>query len=396
MAFTLLPACGRTQKAQLLGTASISASVPLLTGAERTAEYLPLLVGQRVAVVTNRTGMIGQRHLVDSLLELQVNITKVFAPEHGFRGDADAGEHVSNAIDSLTGLRLASLYGENKKPKAEQLKDVDVLLFDVQDVGVRFYTYISTLHYVMEAAAEQKKKVIVLDRPNPNGFYVDGPILDPAFKSFVGMHAVPLVHGMTIGEYARMINGEGWLKGGERCDLSVITCSGYTHDMTFVPPVRPSPNLPNGSAILLYPSLGLLEGTIVSVGRGTEKPFQCIGHPDCSIGRYRFTPQARPGAKDPPYLGKECAGMDLQDYGAFRSRMEKRINLQWLIGMYRSAPDTTTFFSPFFDKLAGGPALREQIVSGADEEAIRASWQPGLEAFRALRSKYLLYPDFTP
>jgi len=396
MAFALLPACGRTQKAQVLQTAPISAMEPLLMGAERTAEYLPLLVGQRVAVITNQTGMIGPTHLVDSLLALKVNITKVFAPEHGFRGDADAGEHVRNGVDNLTRLPLSSLYGDNKKPTAEQLKDVDVLLFDIQDVGVRFYTYISTLHYVMEAAAEQKKKVIVMDRPDPNGFYVDGPVLDPQFKSFVGMHPVPLVHGMTIGEYAGMINGEEWLKGGVRCDLQVIPCSGYTHDTKYVPLVRPSPNLPNGASIWLYPSLGLFEGTIVSVGRGTEKPFQCIGYPGCSIGRYRFTPQAMPGAKDPPYLGRECSGMDLQDYGAFQSRMEKRINLQWLIGMYRSAPDSATFFSPFFDKLAGGTTLREHILSGMQEEVIRDSWKPGLDAFRVVRSKYLLYPDISP
>ncbi len=396
LAFALLPACGRTQKAQVLEAAPFNASELLLVGAERTGEYLPLLIGQRVAVVTNQTGMIGPRHLVDSLLALKVNIVKVFAPEHGFRGDADAGEHVSNGVDSLTGLSLSSLYGENKKPNAEQLNDVDVILFDIQDVGVRFYTYISTLHYVMEAAAEHQKKVIVLDRPNPNGFYVDGPVLDPSFRSFVGMHPVPLVHGMTIGEYAGMMNGEGWLKGGKQCDLRVISCNGYTHDMKFVPPVRPSPNLPNGSSIWLYPSLGLFEGTIVSVGRGTDKPFQCIGYPDCPIGRYRFTPKAVPGAKNPPYLGKECSGMDLQDYGAFQSRMDKRLNLQWLIGMYRSASDPATFFSPFFDKLAGGPALREQIISGTEEDTIRTSWKPNLVAFLALRSKYLLYPDFTP
>ncbi|HRH71076.1 MAG TPA: DUF1343 domain-containing protein [Flavobacteriales bacterium] len=396
MAFLLLPACGRTQKAQVLDSAPVASAQALLTGAERTAEYVPSLSGQRVAVVTNQTGRVGQRHLVDTLLALKVNITKVFAPEHGFRGDADAGEHVHNGVDSLTKLPLVSLYGDNKKPTAGQLADVDLFLFDIQDVGVRFYTYISTLHYIMEAAVEHKKKVVVLDRPNPNGFYVDGPVLDPAFKSFVGMHPVPLVHGMTIGEYAGMINGEGWLKGGKQCDMRVIPCSGYTHDMKFVPPIRPSPNLPNGSSIWLYPSLGLFEGTIVSVGRGTEKPFQCIGYPGCPIGRYRFTPQAMPGAKNPPYLGKECSGLDLRDYGAFQSRMEKRINLQWLIGMYHSAPDTAAFFSSFFDKLAGGTTLREQIVSGAEEDAIRNSWKPGLEAFRALRAKYLLYPDFAP
>lgn len=396
MAFALLPACGRTQKAQVVEAQPISAVQPLLTGAERTGEYLPLLVGQRVAIVTNQTGMIARRHLVDSLVALKVSITKVFAPEHGFRGDADAGEHVRNTVDSLTGLPLVSLYGDNKKPKAEQLKDVDVLLFDIQDVGVRFYTYISTLHYVMEAAAEQKKKVVVLDRPNPNGFFVDGPVLEPAHKSFVGMHPVPVVHGMTIGEYARMINGEGWLKGAETCELTVIPCTGYDHNTIFSPPIRPSPNLPNASAVYLYPSLGLFEGTLVSVGRGTKKPFQCIGYPNCPLGRYEFTPLSMPGAKDPPYRDKPCTGLDLEDYGAFQSRMDKHINVQWLIGMYENAPDKSAFFIPFFEKLAGTSRLREQVMAGVDEATIRASWTPQLDGYRTIRTKYLLYPDFAP
>lgn len=368
----------------------------MLMGADRSLEYLPLLKDRRVAVVTNQTGRIGLVHLVDSLVSLGVNVVKVFAPEHGFRGDSDAGEKIKDGHDPGTGLAVVSLYGANKEPGPEQLADVDVLLFDIQDVGVRFYTYISTLHYVMEAAAEQGKQVIVLDRPDPNGFFVDGPILDPAHSSFVGMHPVPLVHGMTIGEYARMINGEGWLKGGKACNLNVIPCTGYDHDQLFEPAVRPSPNLPNGSAIRLYPSLGLFEGTIVSVGRGTDKPFQCIGFPGCSIGRFVFTPRSMPGAKDPPYKDQACSGLDLQQYGGFRSRMDRRINLQWLLGMYASAPDRSAFFNSFFDKLAGGPALREQVVAGLDEAAIRASWQPGLDAFRLIRSKYLLYPDFAP
>ena len=253
-----------------------------------------------MAVVTNQTGRIGTTHLVDSLLALKVNVVKVLAPEHGFRGDADAGEHVKDGRDARTGLPLISLYGDNKKPKPEQLNDVDVLVFDIQDVGVRFYTYISTLHYVMEAAAEQHKQLVVLDRPNPNGFYVDGPVLEPANSSFVGMHPVPLVHGMTMGEYAGMINGEGWLSNKVRCDLQVITCLAYDHAMFYELPVRPSPNLPNMAAVYLYPSLGLFEGTPVSVGRGTTKPFQIIGFPGCTVGVADFTPQSLPGAKNRP------------------------------------------------------------------------------------------------
>ncbi len=386
-------ACSNAQEPVLVAQGPPPA---IVTGAQRTDVYLPLLHGLRVAVVTNQTGMIGTKHLVDSLVALKVNLVKVFAPEHGFRGDADAGEHVKDQRDARTGLPLISLYGKNKKPSAAQLADVDVLLFDIQDVGVRFYTYISTLHYVMDAAQENGKKVIVLDRPNPNGFYVDGPVLDKTFTSFVGMHPVPLVHGMTIGEYARMINGEGWLSGARRCDLTVIECAGYDHGYHYQLPVKPSPNLPNASAVYLYPSLGLFEGTIVSVGRGTEKPFQCIGYPGNPVGQYHFTPVSMPGAKDPPYMGKECTGIDLQAYGGFQSRMEKRIRLHWLIGFYREAPDKSSFFNSFFDTLAGGADLRERIVRGEDEDTIRASWQPALQAFMKVRKKYLLYDDFVP
>jgi uncharacterized protein YbbC (DUF1343 family) len=368
----------------------------VVVGAERTSVYVPLLRGQRVGVVTNQTGMIGRTHLVDSLLALRVDVKKVFAPEHGFRGDADAGEHVKDQRDTRTGLPLISLYGKNKKPTAAQLADVDVLLFDIQDVGVRFYTYISTLHYVMEAAQENQKKVIVLDRPNPNGFYVDGPVLDKAHTSFVGMHPVPIVHGMTIGEYARMINGEGWLKGARKCDLTVVECTGYDHSRFYQLPVKPSPNLPNASAVYLYPSLGLFEGTTVSVGRGTELPFQCIGYPGNPIGQYHFTPVSRAGAKEPPHKDQECIGIDLRAYGAFQSRMEKQIRIHWLIGFYQEAPNKEGFFNSFFDTLAGGADLRERIIRGEQEDTIRASWQPALQAFKKVRMKYLLYDDFLP
>ena len=378
-------------------TRPIAVGTPQITvGAERVAEYLPLLAGRRVAVVTNHSGRIGSAHLVDSLLALKVNVVKVLAPEHGFRGDADAGAQVKDQKDARTGLTIVSLYGKSKKPSAQQLADVEVLLFDIQDVGVRFYTYTSTLHYVMEAAMEQQKKVIVLDRPDPNGFYVDGPVLDTAYRSFVGMHPVPIVHGMTIGEYARMINGEGWLKGGMRCDLTVIECTGYAHGHFTNVALPPSPNLPNMSAIYLYPSLGLFEGTVVSVGRGTGKPFQCIGYPGNPVGTHRFTPVSMPGAKDPPYKGRECTGIDLAAFGAFQSRMDRRINLQWLIGLYQESPAKESYFNSFFDRLAGGKELRERIVRGESEETIRASWQPGLEAFRRTREKYLLYEDFKP
>lgn len=362
----------------------------LRTGAERTDAYLPLLAGRRVGVVTNATGMIGKVHLVDSLLASGVNVVKVFAPEHGFRGTADAGELVADARDPRTGLPIVSLYGKHKEPSKEQLADVDVLLFDIQDVGVRFYTYVGTLHYVMQAAAREGRKVVVLDRPDPHGAYIDGPILDTAHRSFVGMHPVPLVHGLTIGEYGRMINGERWLKGGVTCDLEVVPCEGYRHAMNYVLPVRPSPNLPNATAVMLYPSLGLFEGTPVSVGRGTDIPFQCAGRPGSKLGGFHFTPEPRVGAKDPPHKGVRCTGYDLSHLNGTDSTLT-RIDLQWLLAFYGEAADKKAFFTKFFDKLAGGTSLRLAIQSGMNEEQIRASWRPGLEAFQKVRAKYLLY-----
>lgn len=376
---------------------AVLASEPTVTavvGAERTGEYLSRIIGKRIAVVTNHTGLIHGVSLVDSLLALHVEVKKVFSPEHGFRGDADAGAHVGDERDARTGLTVISLYGDNKKPTPEALADVDVLIFDLQDVGVRCYTYVSTLHYVMEACAEQHKPLIVLDRPNPNGFYIDGPVLRAEHASFVGLHPVPLVHGMTVGEYARMINGERWLKDGVQCDLNVVMCEGYDHKTYYNLPVGPSPNLPNMSAVYLYPSLVLFEGTSVSVGRGTDKPFQCIGLPGGKLGNHRFTPHSMPGASDPPYKDKECKGMDLSEFGTFYSRMSGRIALQWLLGFSEQAADKKAFFNSFFDKLAGSPDLRGLLLDGADEVRIRAAWQPGLEAFAKVRSKYLLYPDF--
>lgn len=359
------------------------------------AEYLPLLAQRRIAVVTNATGRVGPTHLVDTLLASGVQVVKVFAPEHGFRGDADAGEHVKDQRDARTGLPLVSLYGANKKPGAAQLTDVDLVLFDIQDVGVRFYTYISTLHYVMEACAELGKPVVVLDRPNPNGHYVDGPVLELAFRSFVGMHPVPLVHGMTVGEFAEMINGEGWLKDGVRCKLTVVPCTGYDHTMPYVLPVRPSPNLPNAAAIALYPSLGLFEGTVVSVGRGTDRPFQCIGYPASRMGDFRFTPHSLPGAKDPPHLNKECRGFDLVELGQREAYAVRRIQLHWLIALYQDATDKEGFFlaNKFFDKLAGTDAVRKAVIAGRSEEEIRALWAPGVQRFIPVRAKYLRYDD---
>lgn len=380
-------------QAQVVALPDMADDKRIVTGAERTSFYLPLLKDRRVAVVTNQTGQVAGVPLVDTLLALRVKVVKVLAPEHGFRGEADAGEHVASAVDKRTGLPLISLYGKHKKPTAKDLEGVDAVVFDIQDVGVRFYTYLSTLHYVMEACAEQRKPLLVMDRPNPNGFYVDGPVLDTAYRSFVGMHPVPLVHGMTVGEYAHMINGERWLERGVQCALTVIPCIGYDHGMYYTLPVRPSPNLPNMAAVYLYPSLGLFEGTVVSVGRGTELPFQCIGHPGSRIGGYAFTPRSMPGAKDPPYKDVLCTGMNLGEYGRFFTRLDPQLHLQWLIGFHKEAPDPKTFFNPFFDKLAGGPALRLAVQAGADETQIRASWKPALDAFRTVRGRYLLYPD---
>ncbi|MCW3103992.1 MAG: hypothetical protein JWO09_2432 [Bacteroidetes bacterium] len=363
-------------------------------GADRTSEYLPLLQGKSVAIVANQSSNIKTTHLVDSLLKLKVNIRKVFCPEHGFRGLVDAGEKVKSEKDSKTGLPIISLYGKNKKPFPEQLKDVDVVIFDIQDVGVRFYTYLSTLHYVMEACAENKKQLIVLDRPNPNGYYIDGPVLEDAWKSFLGLHPVPLVYGMTIGEYAQMINGEGWLKGGVKCDLKVITLEGYTHNDLYELPVKPSPNLPNMASVYLYPSLGLFEGTVVSLGRGTELPFQVIGHPAFTKGQYTFVPQPKTGAMEPKYKGQECKGFNLVDFGNEYMKDYKKIYLFWLIGMYEGTPDKTTFFDENFNYHAGNATLQQQIKDGKSESEIRASWAEGLKKFKVIRKKYLLYADF--
>ena len=373
-------------------------SVPqteLRTGAERMEAYLPLLKGKKVGLTLNHTAIVGQTHLLDTLLSLGVDVQRVFVPEHGLRGTADAGEKIQDGKDPRTGVRMSSLYGSRRKPSPEDLAGLDLMIFDIQDVGVRFYTYISTLHYVMEACAEQGLPLMILDRPNPNGHYVDGPILDTAFRSFVGMHPVPVVHGMTVGEYARMVNGEGWLKGGVTCKLEIIQCDGYTHQTPYVLPRKPSPNLPNMRSIYLYPSICYFEGTQVSLGRGTDKQFQVLGTPGFPLGDYSFTPEPKEGAMQPFLQGKLCRGYDLTALDPEAIREWRKIHLDYLIHFYQNYPEKDSFFlkGMFIDKLAGGASLRTQLVQGWDEDKIRASWEPGLSQYKAKRKQYLLYKD---
>ncbi len=353
-------------------------------GSSQFDRYMPLIINKKIAFVGNQTSMIKNTHLVDSLLNLGVNIIKVFSPEHGFRGQVDAGEKIDNSIDFKTGIPIISLYAKDKKPNSVHLRGIDVLLFDIQDVGARFYTYISTLSYVMEAASENNIEVIVLDRPNPNGHYIDGPIREDSFASFVGMHPVPIVYGMTIGEYAKMINGEGWIK--KRCKLTVIKMKNYSHEMDYNLPVNPSPNLPNAISINLYPSLCLFEGTNISVGRGTKFPFQHFGAPYLE-SNYSFTPKSGKGSKYPKHNQKECFGTDLR----LKMLNLKEINLEWIIKSYNSCPQQEIFFNAFFDKLAGTDKLRLQIISGESAEKIKDSWEDGLTKFKEIRNKYLIY-----
>lgn len=369
----------------------------IITGAERTEIYLPLLEGKRVAICGNQSSLIGKTHLVDSLISRKVNVVKIFSPEHGFRGNAEAGAHISSSTDSKTGLPIISLYGKNKKPTAEQMKGIDLIIFDIQDVGCRFYTYISTLHYVMEAAAENNVDVLILDRPNPNGYFVDGPVLEEKYKSFVGMHPIPVVHGMTIGEYGMMIAGEKWLKDSVVCQLQVISMENYDHTMRYSLPIAPSPNLQTDEAIALYPSLCLFEGTDISIGRGTEIPFMCFGHPKLEIGEFYFTPQPIAGvSENPPQKGEKCRGRDLTEKGIEIIKNGNQFDIQYLIEAYKAFPEKDKFFTNanFFDKLAGNSTLRWQIIYGRDEETIRNSWQEKLQQFKKTRKKYLLYNDF--
>ena len=367
----------------------------VIVGAERIDQYLSLLKGKSVGLVVNQTSVIGSTHLLDTLLSLGIDVELVFAPEHGFRGTADAGEHVSNGVDPKTKTAIVSLYGDNKKPKPGQLKDLDMLVFDIQDVGVRFYTYISTLQYVMEACAENNKPLVILDRPNPNGHYVDGPVLDTQYRSFVGMQPIPVVHGMTIGEYAKMLNGEKWLDNEEQCTLTVIPCLNYDHKTFYALPVKPSPNRPNMTAIYLYPSLCFFEGTNnVSLGRGTEKPFQIYGSdlfPDNLP--YSFTPKSMDGAKNPPLLDKQCFGYDLSNIPLDTLRKQK-FTLKYLLNAYKLSSDRSKFFNSFFIKLSGKGSLRVQTEKGLSEKSIKLSWKVQLAQFKEIRKKYLLYKDF--
>ena len=371
--------------------ASSQAETPknLKTGAEQLNLYVPDLKGKTVALVVNHTSTVGKTHLADSLIALGIKIKTIFAPEHGFRGTADAGEHVANGIDKKTGLPIISLYGSNKKPSKTQLEGVDVVIFDIQDVGARFYTYTSTMHYVMEACAENDKQLLILDRPNPNGHYFDGPVLEKKFASFVGLNPVPVVHGCTVGELALMINGEGWLAGKTKCKLQIIKCLNYKHSDDYNPPIATSPNLPNLQSMLLYPSICFFEGTDVSVGRGTDKQFQVIGSPNQASRSFTFTPEDKPGANNPPQENKLCYGLDLTKTNA----RKEQFTIKYVLDFYQKSTDKTKFFSSpsFFDKLAGNDSLRQQIVAGLSEKQIKETWKSDLEKYGIIRQKYLLY-----
>lgn len=372
----------------------------ITTGAEQTEKYLPYLKNKRIGMVVNPTSIIKDKPSVDSLKTLGVNIVKIFGPEHGFRGDAGAGVKVSDSVDPKTGIPVISLYGKNQKPSKEALKGIDLMVFDIQDVGARFYTYIATMHRVMEACAENNIELLILDRPNPNGYLVDGPILDMSLKSGIGMHPVPIAHGMTIGEFAQMINGEGWLANGIKCRIKVIPVANYRHNMPYTLPVPPSPNLNTQQSILLYPSLCLFEGTIISQGRGTYFPFTVLGNPDLK-GKYSFsfTPKAIKGMSETPlFEGETCHGLDLRQFDTQQLITNKKINLQWLMELYKAYPHKEKFFDYTqskqignFDKLAGTRLLKNQIIAGKTEKEIRESWEPGLSQYKQMRKKYLLY-----
>ncbi len=365
----------------------------ITTGSQQFDLYLPLLQNQRVALVANAASRVGEQHLVDTLLTYGIRIEKIFCPEHGFRGNADAGELINDGIDPATGIPLISLYGNHKKPTPDDLKDIDWVVFDLQDVGVRFYTYVSTMTYVMEACADNGVSMMILDRPNPNGYLIDGPILDTAYSSFVGLHPVPIADGMTLGEYARMVIGERWINKANQLKLQVIPMAGYTHNMVVKLAVKPSPNLPNWQSVYLYPSLCLFEGTQVSIGRGTTLPFQIYGSPDMFLGSFMFTPQSIPGMSlHPKFEGQQCNGQMLTGYAENLTKNDPSIQLTWLITAYQAAKDKKNFFTNYFEKLAGTDLLRQQIIEGMTEEEIKASWKPGLDNFRLIRDKYVLYP----
>ncbi len=364
-------------------------------GAYYTESYLPLLEGKRVAVTGNHTSVIGKVHLVDTLISSGVEVVRVFSPEHGFRGEAAAGEYVDSGRDPVSGVEITSLYGTNRRPYPDQLSGIDIIVFDIQDVGVRFYTYLSTMSYVMEEAAALGIPMVILDRPNPLGFYTDGPILQKSHSSFVGLHPVPVVHGMTPGEFALMIRGEGWIENYQSSELTVIKAGNYSRSSRYELQRPPSPNLPNMKSVYLYPTLCFFEGTRISVGRGTEKPFQVYGHSRLPASKYSysFIPESMPSAPNPPELGKQCNGRDLSLLNAGSLKQKNSIWLDIIIEAYQDYPDKDDFFNNFFDTLAGGPGLRSQIIRGYSAEEIKESWQQGLKEFEALRSEYLLYPD---
>jgi uncharacterized protein YbbC (DUF1343 family) len=390
LSFIALSACAQKIK-----------STKILTGADQTEKYLPLLKGKRVGMVVNPTSIIGTQTTVDSLLKRGVNIVKIFGPEHGFRGNASAGIKVDDDVDTKTGIKAISLYGKHSTPTTADLADVDIMIFDIQDVGVRFYTYINTLQHVMEACAANNKEVMIFDRPNPNGFYVDGPILDPKFKSGIGLQPIPIVHGLTVGEYAQMLNGEGWLKDKLKCKITVIKNANYTHDMPYVLPVKPSPNLNTAQSILLYPSTCLFEGTYLNHGRGTMFPFTILGSPFLKEKyNFSFTPTSIKGmAETPLFLEKLCYGLDLRDYDTDNFRKTKMINISWLIELYNASPNKDDFFNTklsnqmgTIEKLVGVEDFRKQVIAGKSEQEIRATWEPGLSKYKKMRKKYLLYP----
>lgn len=395
LAVLLACRCGNAQVAEAQrhdkSTRSEAVDETILTGAERMAAYVPRLLSKRVGLVCNHTSQILGRRLVDTLLAHGVNVVRLFTPEHGLQGAADAGAAVSHGRDARTGVPIVSLYGKSKKPSAKQLEGLEVVVFDMQDVGVRCYTYASTMHYVMEACAEHGVPLIVLDRPNPNGYFVDGPVLQEKYQSFVGMHPVPWVHGMTLGELARMINGEGWLRGGVRCALTVIACENYSRASRYEVPIAPSPNLPTQKSILLYPTLAFLEGTTLSVGRGTDWPFEVAGGPALEGAAFSFIPASRAGARQPPHEGVLCHGLSLSALPDSVIYAEAGILLSVLQRLYAMQPRGQKFFIPFFDKLAGTPTLRRQIEHDVSADSIRASWRDDIALFKARREPYLLY-----
>jgi uncharacterized protein YbbC (DUF1343 family) len=368
---------------------------PLVLGADRTGDYLPYLKGKNVGMLINQSSVIGPNYVssVDSLLKLGIKIKKIFGPEHGFRGDAADGAKIDDTVDPKTGIPAISLYGKHHKPSPQDMAGLDIMIYDVQDVGTRFYTYITTLNYVMEACAENNVELMILDRPNPNGFLVDGPVLDTAFRSSVGINTIPIAHGMTIAEYAQMVNGEGWLKNKVKCKLHIVKMLNYVHNLPYGPRIRPSPNLNTWQSVLLYPSLCLFEGTTLSIGRGTEFPFQVIGSPLLK-GKYQFsfTPVSIPGVSDkPPLKDQLCYGINLQDYPVLKPLTLSKLNLSWIIELYKAYPDKEHFFNSYFTKLAGTDQLRKQIEQGMSEADIRSSWEPQLSQYKLMRNKYLLY-----